>query len=71
MRDCDVVVLAFCSLPGEVSFECRVPNANVLRGVKDGVSKIAGASLLHVGVSAGSVELAGLVGRRRKAGIAR
>ena len=64
-------MLTLSSLPGKVCLECRVPNANVLRGVKDGVSKIAGASLLHVGVSAGSVELAGLVGRRRKAGIAR
>ena len=69
MGNCDVVVLALSSLSCEVILESRFPEADVLRCIKYGVTQIAGASLFHVGISAGSVELAGLVGRWRESGI--
>ena len=67
MRDGDIVMLALGSLLGEVGGKGRLPLANEFCSVEKGVAQITRTTLLHVRVSAGGVEFAGLICRRRKA----
>ena len=62
-----IVMLAFSTFLGEVGGKGRVPAADVLRGVVDGIAQVSGSTLLHMGIAV--VELPRLVGRRRKAGV--
>ena len=48
-------MLALGSFLGEIRGEGRVPDADVFRGIEDGVAKVARAALLHVSVRAGGL----------------
>lgn len=57
------------SLLGEISGKGRLPITDELGGIEKCISKIAGTTLLRVGVSSGSLELAGFISRRGEVGI--
>ena len=69
MRDSDVVMFALGSLFGKISGKGRLPITDEFGGIEKCVAKIAGTTLLHVSISAGSLELARFVSRWREAGI--
>ena len=59
VRDGNIVMLALRPFFGEVSGKNRIPMANVLGGVENGKSEIAGAALFHMGIAV--FKLPGLV----------
>ncbi len=61
MRDSDVVVLALGALLGKIRGEDRVPDADIFRGIEDGVAKVARSTFLHMRVSTGSFQIPGFV----------
>lgn len=62
-------MLALSSFPGEIGGEGRLPQANILSGIEDGIAQIARTSFLHVRISASQGKLPRLVSRGREAGI--
>ena len=50
-----IVVLALGSLFGEVCGKSRIPDADVLGGVENGIAKVSGTSFLHEGVTVGKM----------------
>ena len=67
MGNGDIVVLTFCPLLSKIGGEGCIPVADVLSGIEKCVAEATGTAFLHMGI--GIVQLAGLVSRRRKAGV--
>ena len=47
----NIVMFALCPLLGKVCGESWVPMANLLSGIKDGISQIFGAALFHMRIA--------------------
>ena len=51
----NIVMFALCPLLGKVCGESWVPMANILSGIKDGISQIFGAALFHMRIAINKV----------------
>ena len=49
----NIVMFALCPLLGKVCGESWVPMANILSGIKDGISQIFGSALFHMRIATG------------------
>lgn len=67
VRYCNVVLFAFGSLLGKIGCKGRIPKANILGSIKQGISQISETAFLHMRIS--TCKLYGLVYRRRHSSI--
>ncbi len=49
------VMFALSALLGEISSKSRIPMADILRRVENGIAQIPGATFLHVGIAVGKL----------------
>ena len=51
MGDCNIVMLALGSLPGQICRKGWIVDADIFGCVENGIAQISGASFLHVGIA--------------------
>lgn len=62
MGYCNIIMLTFGDLLCKIYIEGRIPLANILGGIEQGIYKISGASLFHM--REGRIQLFELICRR-------